>query len=41
MMELPWYQQRAYYLPKANERMPEDEIADWEGILARRSDEAD
>ncbi len=26
--ELPWYQQRAFYLPKSGERMPES-IADW------------
>ncbi len=33
VMRLPWYQQRAFYLPKAGERMPED-VADWGPILA-------
>ncbi len=28
IVELPWYQQRAFYLPKGGERMPEA-IADW------------
>jgi len=32
VMELPWYQQRAFYLPKAGERMPED-VEDWTPIL--------
>ncbi len=29
---LPWYQQRAYYVAKARERMPED-VEDWTAIL--------
>jgi hypothetical protein len=28
IVELPWYQQRAFYLPRSGERMPEA-IADW------------
>ena len=27
-MDLPWYQQRSFYLSKAGERMPED-VEDW------------
>jgi len=27
--QLPWYQQRPFYIPKAGERMPED-VEDWE-----------
>lgn len=35
VMELPWYQQRAFYgLPKEGERMPED-VIDWTPILER------
>lgn len=35
VMDLPWYQQRAFYgLPKEGERMPED-VADWGPILER------
>ncbi len=28
VLQMPWYQQRAFYLPKAGERMPED-VEDW------------
>jgi penicillin-binding protein 1A len=31
IMELPWYQQRAYYIPKQGERMPWEFGADVEG----------
>ena len=37
VMELPWYQQRAYYLPKAGERMPED-VEDWTPVIEAWSD---
>lgn len=29
ILSLPWYQQRAFYIPKAGEAMPED-VTDWE-----------
>ncbi len=32
IMELPWYQQLAFYVPKAGERMP-DGVADWDPII--------
>ena len=32
IMSLPWYQQQAYYLPKAGERMPA-EVEDWQPII--------
>ena len=32
IMGLPWYQQAAYYVPKAGERMP-DGVADWDPII--------
>ena len=32
IMSLPWYQQQAYYLPKAGERMP-SEVEDWQPII--------
>jgi hypothetical protein len=31
-MGLPWYQQLAFYVPKAGERMP-DGVADWDPII--------
>lgn len=31
-LSLPWYQQRAFYVPKVGERMPED-ISDWTPVL--------
>jgi penicillin-binding protein 1A len=32
VMKLPWYQQRAFYVPKIGERMPED-VSDWTPVL--------
>jgi penicillin-binding protein 1A len=37
IMSLPWFQQRPFYLPKENERMPED-IEDWSLIRAAWAD---
>ncbi len=28
VLQMPWYQQRPFYIPKAGERMPED-VEDW------------
>ena len=40
-MELPWYQQRAFYgKPKEGENMPED-IEDWSLVTNVRDDEDD
>ncbi len=32
IMGMPWYQQQAFYVPKAGERMP-DGVADWDPII--------
>lgn len=32
VMDLPWYQQRFYYVAKASERMPED-VLDWTPVI--------
>ncbi len=32
IMSMPWYQQLAFYVPKAGERMP-DGVADWDPII--------
>jgi penicillin-binding protein 1A len=32
VLELPWYQQQAHYIPKSGERMPDD-LEDWSRIL--------
>jgi membrane carboxypeptidase/penicillin-binding protein len=32
ILELPWYQQQAHYIPKSGERMPSD-LEDWTPIL--------
>ncbi len=40
IMELPWFQQEAHYVPKAGERMP-DGVADWDPILKRWADDSD
>ena len=39
--QLPWYQQRPFYIPKAGERMPEH-VEDWEIVKdAWESDDED
>lgn len=39
IMELPWYQQRPYYIPKSGEKMPED-IDDWTPVLEAWAEKA-
>jgi penicillin-binding protein 1A len=40
VLQLPWYQQRPFYLAKAGERMPDD-VADWTLIQEIWSEEKD